>query len=145
MRSEKKCEEEMAGNMSDSLPPNTSHFSLPNSHFPPPPPQEIAERAFAFAVRVVKLCQTLDEPKGVPRILANQLLRAGTSIGANLEESKGGQSRADFLTKVSISLKEARETRYWLRSLLAVTSSRKTYWRLSSMNPTNLSPSSPPS
>lgn len=82
-------------------------------------PQEIGERTFAFAVRVVKLCQVLDGKPGVSRTLANQLLRSGTSVGANLEESKGGQSRADFLSKVSISLKEARETHYWLRLLLA--------------------------
>lgn len=83
------------------------------------PPQDIAERAFEFAVRVVKLCLTLDGSLGVSRTLANQLLRSGTSIGANLEESKGGQSRADYLTKVSISLKEARETHFWLRLLVA--------------------------
>ena len=82
-------------------------------------PHEISERAFEFAVRVVKLCQKLDEQPGVSRTLANQLLRSGMSIGANLEESKGGQSRADFLSKVSISLKEARETNYWLRLLIA--------------------------
>lgn len=82
-------------------------------------PQEIAERAFDFAVRIVKLCQALVKRPGVSRTLANQLLRSGTSIGANLEESKGGQSRADFLSKVSISLKEARETHYWLRLLIA--------------------------
>jgi four helix bundle protein len=82
-------------------------------------PQEISERAFEFAVRVVKLCQVLDEKPGVSRTLANQLLRSGTSVGANLAESKGGQSRADFLSKVSISLKEARETHYWLRLLNA--------------------------
>ena len=82
-------------------------------------PQDISERAFEFAVRVIKLCQVLDEKPGVSRTLANQLLRSGTSVGANLEESKGGQSRADFLSKVSISLKEARETHYWLRLLLA--------------------------
>ena len=82
-------------------------------------PQEIGERAFDFAVRVVKLCRVLDENPGVSRTLANQLLRSGTSIGANLEESKGGQSRADYLSKVSISLKEARETLYWLRLLVA--------------------------
>jgi four helix bundle protein len=78
-------------------------------------PQEIGERAFNFAVRVVNLCQSLEGKKGVSRTLANQLLRSGTSVGANLEESKGGQSRADYLSKVSIALKEARETRYWLR------------------------------
>ena len=82
-------------------------------------PQEIGERAFAFAVRVVKLCQTLDARPGTPRTLSNQLLRSATSVGANLEESKGGQSRADFLSKVSIALKEARETHYWLRLLIA--------------------------
>lgn len=82
-------------------------------------PQEIGERAFAFAVRVVKLCRVLDQTPGVSRTLANQLLRSGTSIGANLEESKGGQSRADFLSKISIALKESRETHYWLRLLVA--------------------------
>jgi four helix bundle protein len=82
-------------------------------------PQEISERAFEFAVRVIKLCQELDEKPGVSRTLANQLLRSGTSVGANLEESKGGQSLADFLSKVSISLREARETHYWLRLLNA--------------------------
>lgn len=82
-------------------------------------PQEIGERAFAFAVRIVKLCQTLDERPGVSRTLSNQLLRSATSVGANLQESKGGQSRADFLSKVSIALKEARETHYWLRLLIA--------------------------
>ena len=83
------------------------------------PPQEIGERSFAFAVRVVKLCRTLEKKPGVSRTLANQLLRSGTSVGANLEESKGGQSRADFLAKVYIALKEARETHYWLRLLIA--------------------------
>ena len=94
---------------------DTSHFSIPTSQSPP----EIGERAFAFAVRVVKLCQELDAMQGVPRTLANQLLRSATSIGANLAESKGGQSRADFRSKVSISLKEAHETHYWLRLLVA--------------------------
>lgn len=81
--------------------------------------QEVGERAFAFAVRVVKLCQAFDGRPGVSRVLAHQLVRSGTSIGANLEESRGRQSRADFLAKVSISLKEARETHYWLRLLSA--------------------------
>ncbi len=82
-------------------------------------PQEISERAFAFAVRVLKLCQKLDTTPGASLTLANQLLRSGTSIGANLEESKGGQSRADYLSKVSIALTEARATYYWLRFLVA--------------------------
>jgi four helix bundle protein len=53
------------------------------------------------------------------RALGGQLLRSGTSIGANLEEANAGQSRADFVSKCSIALKEARETQYWLRLLVA--------------------------
>jgi len=63
----------------------------------------------------VKLCQVLDERPGVGRTLSRQLLRSGTSIGANVEEAQAGQSRSDFLSKYSIALKEARETYYWLR------------------------------
>ncbi len=104
----------------DSESLDNSYFSLHTSQFTRSlPPQEIGERAFAFAVRVVKLCRTLEKKPGVPRKLANQLLRSATSIGANLEESKSGQSSADFLSKVSIALKEARETHYWLRLLIA--------------------------
>ncbi|NEO85341.1 MAG: four helix bundle protein [Spirulina sp. SIO3F2] len=80
---------------------------------------EIEERTFAFAVRMVKLCQFLEEQLGVARTLANQLLRSGTSIGANVAESQAAQSRKDFIHKLEISLKEARETQYWLRLLIA--------------------------
>jgi len=66
-----------------------------------------------------KLCQLLDQTQGVSRTLADQLLRAGTSIGTNTEEAQAGQSRADFLSKISIACKEARETQYWLRLLAA--------------------------
>ena len=65
------------------------------------------------------LCQALDQTPGVSRTLANQLLRSGTSIGANVEEGQGSQSRADFVAKYSIACKEARETHYWLRLLVA--------------------------
>jgi len=82
-------------------------------------PQDIRERTFEFSVRVVRLCQVLDERAGVPRTLANQLLRAGTSIGANVEEAHGSQSKADFTAKMYIACKEARETHYWLRLLAA--------------------------
>ena len=78
---------------------------------------EIQERTFEFAIRIVKLCQYLDEKPGVKRILSNQLLRSGTSVGANIEEAQAGQSRADFLSKMSIASKEARETLYWLKLL----------------------------
>ena len=81
--------------------------------------RDLQERLFAFAVRIVRLCQKLDERYGVARSLSRQLLKAGTSIGANYEESQAGQSRADFVSKVTISLKEARETCYWLRLLVA--------------------------
>ena len=80
-------------------------------------PEEIGARSFRFAARIVRLCQTLDQSPGVSRTLANQLLRSGTSIGANIEEAKGGQSNADFVAKMYIACKEARETHYWLRLL----------------------------
>lgn len=82
---------------------------------------DIRERTFAFAVRIVKLCQYLEKNSKLSRSLIGQLLDAGTSIGANLEEATAGQSRADFAHKNSISLKEARETNYWLRLILATT------------------------
>ena len=77
----------------------------------------LPERTFQFAQRVVEVCRFLDESPGVPRTLANQLLRSGTSIGANVEEGQASQSEADFISKYSIACKEARETHYWLRLL----------------------------
>ena len=80
--------------------------------------KNIQSKAFDFAVRIVKLCKILkDERKEF--ILSNQLMRSGTSIGANLAEAQNAQSRADFLSKVNIALKEATETVYWLRLLEA--------------------------
>ncbi len=78
---------------------------------------DLPERSFLFAWQVVMLCKVLDKAPGVSRTLANQLLRSGTSIGANVEEGQAGQSRADFVSKYSIACKEARETNYWLRLL----------------------------
>jgi four helix bundle protein len=83
------------------------------------PKRDLPERTFEFARQVVSLCRTLDQTPGVSRTLANQLLRSGTSIGANVEEGQGSQSRADFVAKYSIACKEARETHYWLRLLAA--------------------------
>jgi len=83
------------------------------------PRRDLSELTFEFARRVVALCRTLDQVPGVSRTLANQLLRSGTSIGANVEEGQGRQSRADFIAKYSIASKEARETNYWLRLLVA--------------------------
>ena len=81
--------------------------------------RDLPDRTFEFARRVVKLCQLLDQKPGLSRTLVNQLLRSGTSIGANVEESQAGQSRADFVSKISIACKEARETHYSLRLLVA--------------------------
>jgi four helix bundle protein len=77
----------------------------------------IQDRSFLFAVRIVKLCQFIEKQGRVSRTLANQLLRSGTSISANMEEAQAGQSKADFIAKMSIARKEARETHYWLRLL----------------------------
>lgn len=80
---------------------------------------DIRERAFAFAVRIVKLCKFLEKNSQVGKNVIGQMLDAGTSIGANLEEAVAGQSTADFIHKNSISLKEARESNYWIRLILA--------------------------
>ena len=76
------------------------------------------EKSFLFAVRIVKLCNHLTANKKAYS-LSNQLLRSGTSIGANLAEAQQAQSRPDFVSKLSIALKEAVETNYWLRLLHA--------------------------
>ncbi len=76
------------------------------------------EKSFAFALRIIKLYQHLSDKKK-EFVLSKQILRAGTSIGANLEESRGAQSSSDFQAKISIAYKEARETSYWLRLLYA--------------------------
>jgi len=81
--------------------------------------RDIRERTFEFAVRIVKLCRELDKTAGVSRTLSNQLLRAGTSIGSNVEEAQAGQSKPDFISKNAIALKEARECHYWLRLLIS--------------------------
>ena len=82
-------------------------------------PEDIRERTFNFAVRVIRLCQYLDQKPGVSRTISKQLLRSGTSVGANIEEARAGQSKPDFISKNAIALKEARETHYWLRLLTA--------------------------
>lgn len=78
----------------------------------------IQEKSFAFAIRIVNAYKFLtDEKKEF--VLSKQMLRSGTSIGANVEEAIGGQSKADFVSKLSIAYKEARETLYWIRLLNA--------------------------
>ena len=75
----------------------------------------IQQKSFDFALKIIVLYRSL--VKGNEYVLSKQLLRSGTSIGANVEEAQAGQSRADFVSKLSIASKEARETNYWLRLL----------------------------
>jgi four helix bundle protein len=81
-------------------------------------PFDIKERTFLFGVRVVKLVGRL--PRNVAGIeVGRQLIRAGTSVGANVEEAQSGESKRDFVHKMGIAVKEAREARYWLRIVKA--------------------------
>src|SRR5438093_13167264 len=79
---------------------------------------DIQDRTFAFACRIVRLYRSMWNDRSA-RPLAYQLVDAGTSVGSNLEEAEAGQSKADFISKCRISLKEARETLYWLRLIAA--------------------------
>ncbi|MCL2390259.1 MAG: four helix bundle protein [Endomicrobia bacterium] len=78
----------------------------------------IREKSFDFAVNITKLRKYLYDDKK-EFVLSRQLLRSGTSIGANIEEAIGGQSSKDFLAKITIAYKETRETIYWLKLLYA--------------------------
>ena len=80
--------------------------------------QTVERKSFFFAVRIVKLSKHLNTAKK-EFVLSKQLLRAGTSIGANIAEAEQAQSKADFVSKMNIALKEAVETNYWLRLLQA--------------------------
>lgn len=73
-------------------------------------------KSFAFAVRIVKLYKYLSEKKK-EFVLSKQILRSGTSVGANIREANNGESKADFIHKLSIALKEIDETIYWLELL----------------------------
>ena len=75
----------------------------------------ILEMSFNFSLQIIDLYKILIQNKEY--ILSRQVLRSGTSIGANIEEAIAAQSRKDFISKMSIASKEARETRYWLRLL----------------------------
>src|SRR5688500_11896384 len=80
---------------------------------------DIYERTFQFACRILKMDRALAKDRRVNRNAMQQLVGASSSVGANLEEARAGQSKADFYAKLRISLKEARESHYWLRLLLA--------------------------
>lgn len=78
----------------------------------------VLDKSFDFAIRVVKLYKYLCSEKK-EYVLSKQLLRCGTSIGANINEAQAGQSKADFIAKMSIASKEARESKYWIDLLIA--------------------------
>jgi len=77
----------------------------------------IEDKSFRFAVRIVNLHKHLTKYKA-PVPLTSQILRSGTSVGANVTEAQDAQSKKDFVAKLSIALKEARETKYWMRILI---------------------------
>ena len=80
---------------------------------------DIYDRVFEFASRIVRLHRDLTRRRGSHTVLVNQLLRCGTAVGSNLEEAKAAQSKADFIARSHIALKEARESHYWLRLIAA--------------------------
>src|SRR5438128_779145 len=96
------------------------------------PSRIISERAFEFARRTVKLCETLWKRGPAARKVADQLFDSGTSIGANASESQGGQTKPDFLAKLSIARKESWETIFWLQLAIAasVVSKEEVAWEL---------------
>ena len=83
-----------------------------------PTAEALRQRSFDFSVRIVALARLLSKSQ-TDRVLATQVLRSGTSIGANIREAQFAQSKADFVSKLSIALKEASETQYWLELLFA--------------------------
>ena len=85
--------------------------------------EELAERLLDFSVRIIRLCSAL--PKDSVGIhIGNQLLKCGTSPGANYEEARGAESKADFIHKLGIVLKELKESRYWLKVILRTSLSK---------------------
>jgi four helix bundle protein len=93
----------------------------------------ICDRSFEFASRAMKLCDRLCERGPSGRHLASQLMRSATSIGSNAEEAQEAQTKADFIAKMSISRKEAREATWWLRLIVknGVASPKDVEWELS--------------
>jgi four helix bundle protein len=79
--------------------------------------KDILDRCFKYSLEIIKIYMEL-EKSNMGRIIGKQLLRAGTSVGANVNEAQSGQSRADFVSKMYIAYKEARESSYWLRLII---------------------------
>ena len=96
----------------------------------------ICQRSFEFACRLLEVCESMFERGPSARHIASQLMRCGTSVGSNAEEAQEGQSKADFIAKLSISSKEARETRWWLRVAVKTkkVKAEEVSWELSEIN-----------
>lgn len=88
-------------------------MKIKNNHSKPNP---AIEKNYSFSVLVINICKDLKDAKEFE--IASQLLRSGTSVGANIEEAQGAQSRKDFIHKMSIAYKEIRESGYWIRQLI---------------------------
>ncbi len=89
------------------------HFEAP-ANWTRDVPYDIRERTFQFAVRTIRTTQRLPNNTAT-RIVAHQLIKAATSVGANVEEADGAESKRDFVHKLNIARKEIREARYWIR------------------------------
>jgi len=81
--------------------------------------RDIQDRAFKFGCNVIEFCDAVRDRRATTQHLLWQLFKASTSIGSNLEEASAGQSKADFIAKTAISLREARESHFWLRLICA--------------------------
>ena len=92
----------------------------------------ICARAFEFGCRILKLGERLWSRGPAGRHVAQQLMRSGTSIGANAEEAQEAQTKPDFVARLSVSRKEARESRYWLRIAMesGVVTNKEIEWEL---------------
>lgn len=77
-------------------------------------PNVVVDKSYSFSVKIVRYCFEM-QGKFREFVLTKQLLKSGTSVGANIEEAQGAISKAEFIAKIQISLKEAKETKYWLR------------------------------
>jgi four helix bundle protein len=100
--------------------PNDKYYQIPSkSQLPNPKTEEekiydIRERVFCFAQRILEIAEKLPQNR-VCDVLRTQLVKSGTSIGANVEEADGAVTKRDFINKITIARKEAKETKYWLR------------------------------
>src|SRR5688572_10788210 len=81
--------------------------------------RDIQDRAFNFGCEVIEFCDSVPDLRATTRYVLWPPFKAGTSVGSNLEEASAGQSKADFIAKTAVSLKEARESHYWLRVISA--------------------------